>query len=130
MKLAKTPFFAATFAAVLLVAPAAAEAAAATESLQLSMRMEQAIFSSLPQGDPRIAAGLSLAVNGAGQFYNQQSEKGWWCLAPVLAYPAAWLVDYGMGGAIFRMTDLVLIMGVKAYSAWDAYQEAEKAARQ
>lgn len=129
MKLAKTAFLASMIAGTLMGASVAAVAAPATESLQLALPMEQAIFSPLPQRDPLLAAGLSLAVNGAGQFYNHQSEKGWWCLAPVLVYPAAWLLDFGLGGAVLRMTDVVLILGVKVYSTWDAYQEAEKAAK-
>lgn len=91
--------------------------------------LEQAIFSPLPQNDPRIALGLSLAVNGAGQFYNHESSKGWWLLAPVLAFPAAWLLDTALGMGYFRFGDAVLITGTKLYSAYDAYRVADEAAR-
>lgn len=90
---------------------------------------EQALFAPLPQHDPRIALGLSLAVNGAGQFYNRESAKGWWMLAPVLAYPAAWLLDAALGVGYFRFTDTVLIVGTKLYSAYDAYRVADEASR-
>lgn len=90
---------------------------------------EQAIFSALPPHDPRIAMGLSLAVNGTGQFYNHDSAKGWWLMAPVLAYPAAWLLDAALGVGYFRFSDTVLILGTKLYSAYDAYRVADEAAR-
>jgi len=90
---------------------------------------EQAIFSSLPPHDPRIAAGLSLAVNGTGQFYNHESAKGWWMLAPVLAYPAAWLLDAALGVGYFRVGDTLLMVGTKVYSVYDAYRVADQAAR-
>lgn len=90
---------------------------------------EQAIFSHLPQNDPRLAMGLSLALNGAGQFYNRESTKGWWLLAPVLAFPAAWLLDSALGVGYVRFGDAVLIMGTKLYSAYDAYRVADEAAR-
>lgn len=90
---------------------------------------EQALFSFLPQKDPRIAAGLSLAVNGTGQFYNGETAKGWWCLAPVLAYPVAWALDAAFGTAYFRTGDALLMIGTKAYSTIDAYRVAEEAAR-
>ncbi len=90
---------------------------------------EQALFSALPQHDPRIAMGLSLAVNGAGQFYNHESAKGWWMLAPVLAYPAAWLLDTALGVGYFRATDAIVMVGTKLYSAYDAYRVADEAAR-
>lgn len=127
MKLANTAFFALTISLTMGASPA--RALMATGSMSVELPIEQAIFSPLPAGEPFIAAGLSLAVNGAGQFYNHQSAKGWWCLAPVLAYPAAWLLDFGLGGAAFRMADAVLIIGTKVYAAWDAYQEADKAAK-
>lgn len=90
---------------------------------------EQAIFSSLPQHNPMLAAGLSLGLNGAGQFYNHESPKGWWMLAPVLAYPAAWLLDAALGVGYFRFGDTVLMVGTKLYSAYDAYRVADEAAR-
>jgi hypothetical protein len=87
---------------------------------------EQALFAPLPQHDPRIAAGLSFLVNGTGQFYNHESAKGWWMLAPVLAYPVAWLIDSAFGVGYGRLSDAVLIVGVKGYSVWDAYREADR----
>ncbi|HEY9899425.1 MAG TPA: hypothetical protein V6D00_09610 [Pantanalinema sp.] len=90
---------------------------------------EQALFGFLPQKDPRIAAGLSLAVNGTGQFYNGETAKGWWCLAPVLAYPLAWALDGALGSGYFRAGDALVIIGTKAYSALDAYRVADEAAR-
>lgn len=105
-----------------LAAPAAAE-----PYTPAPLPPEQALFSALPQHDPRIALGLSLAVNGAGQFYNHESPKGWWMLAPVLAYPAAWLLDTALGVGYFRFSDTVLIMGTKLYSAYDAYRVADEA---
>lgn len=87
---------------------------------------EQALFSSLPPHDPRIAAGLSLLVNGTGQFYNHESAKGWWLLAPVLAYPAAWLIDAALGVGYCRFGDTLLILGTKAYSVYDAYRVADQ----
>lgn len=93
---------------------------------QAPLPPEQALFAPLPQHDPRIACGLSLGVNGAGQFYNHQSAKGWWLLSPVLAYPVAWLLDAALGVGYARFGDAVLILGAKAYSAWDAYHEADR----
>lgn len=105
----------------------AAQAAPAPGFVPAPLPPEQALFSSLPPHDPRIAAGLSLAVNGAGQFYNHESAKGWWLLAPVVAYPAAWLLDAALGTGYVRFGDTLFIMGTKAYSVWDAYRTAEAA---
>lgn len=90
---------------------------------------EQALFGFLPPHDPRIAAGLSLAVNGTGQFYNGQTAKGWWYLSPVLAYPVAWALDAALGSGYFRAGDALLIIGTKVYSTIDAYRVADEAAR-
>lgn len=74
-----------------------------------------------PAHDPRIAGGLSLAVNGAGQFYNGEDFLGWLLLAPTLAYPIAWGADTLGGSTTWRLADLVLILGAKGYSVWEAY---------
>lgn len=126
MALVRTAILVLMASIALLLVPETAIAAPATASLHLTLPLEEAIFSPLPSGDPRIAAALSFAVNGAGQFYNRQEAKGWWCMAPLLAYPAAWALDTALGGATFRMTDALVMVGTKVYSTWDAYQEAEK----
>lgn len=106
-----------------------AQAASAAPFKPAPLPPEQALFSFLPQKDPRLAAGLSLAVNGTGQFYNGETAKGWWCLAPLLAYPLAWALDGALGTGYFRAGDALIIIGTKAYSAIDAYRVADEAAR-
>lgn len=118
--LASGPVLAVTLAA----APPGSPAPAYTPA---PLPPEQALFSWLPPRDPLIAAGLSLGVNGAGQFYNHQSEKGWWMLAPVLLFPAAWALDYVMDAGYARAGVAVLFLGAKVYSVFDAYQSAQAA---
>ncbi|MBO9541967.1 hypothetical protein J7643_15370 [bacterium] len=115
--------------ATLALSPAAALAVEQTPFKPAPLPPEQALFSFLPQKDPRIAAGLSLAVNGTGQFYNGETAKGWWCLSPVLAYPLAWALDSALGTGYFRAGDALLIIGTKVYSTLDAYRVADEAAR-
>ena len=79
----------------------------------------------LPRHDPMIAMGLSIAVDGAGQFYNGETTKGWWMLGSWLLYPLAWGLDSAFKTGYFRTGALVVELGVKGYSAWDAYQTAE-----
>ncbi len=78
----------------------------------------------IPRHNPLIAMGLSLAVNGLGQFYNGDASKGWWMLGSWLVYPAAWGLDSLLQTGYFRAGALVLELGVKGYSAYDAYQSA------
>lgn len=107
--------------------PVAAEPSA-TFSLS-PQPLEESAFAWLPPHQPWVAGGLSLALNGTGQFYNHERAKGWWLLVPVLAYPAAWLLDAALGVGYCRFGDAVLILGTKVYSVMDAYQGAERAER-
>ncbi len=85
------------------------------------------ILDFLPKRDPNTAALLSLAVNGAGQFYNGEPAKGWWMLAPWALYPVAWVADEYLQTGYFRTGVVVLGLGTKGYSVWDAYFTAAKA---
>lgn len=107
-------------------APAAA--APATPSATVSLPMEQAVLAGLPQRDPRLAAGLSLAVTGAGQFYNRDSAKGWWLFGTLAAYPLAMAVDAWTGSGYARVGAFSLMMAAKGYSAWEAYHTAQASA--
>lgn len=82
------------------------------------------LFWGLPTGNPAVAVGLSAAVNGLGQHYNGEPEKGNVMLASLLAFPLAWGVDSLTGGATMRVFAYALIAGVKGWSLWDAYQNA------
>lgn len=79
----------------------------------------------LPKHDPMLAMGLSIAVDGAGQFYDGETAKGWWMLGSWLLYPLAWGLDSALGTGYFRTGALVVELGIKGYSAWDAYETAQ-----
>jgi len=83
------------------------------------------LFAVLPPHDPWIAAGLSLGVNGLGQIYNDDWDRAWWALAPVLTYPLAWGLDTLTGSNVARTLTVVWWTGAKSWSVWDAFQRAE-----
>jgi hypothetical protein len=76
------------------------------------------------RGDPLIASGLSLALTGAGQWYDGEHEKALWLLAPTAAYPIAWLVDSLFDSSLYRVGTFAVLVAAKGYSVWDAYQTA------
>ena len=78
----------------------------------------------LPTQNRVIAASLSLAVNGWGQHYNGEPEKGNLMMASLLTFPVAYGLDYLTGGAYMRVFSFTVISGIKAWSVVDAYQRA------
>lgn len=99
-----------------------------TPAATLSLPFEQAVLSGLPPRDPWIAAGLSLAVTGAGQFYNRESPKGWWLFGTLAAYPLAMALDAWTGSGYARASVFSLLVAAKGYSAWDAFHTAQASA--
>lgn len=81
-------------------------------------------FLGLERGDPRLAAGLSLAVSGLGQYYNGEPEKGNWMLGSLAIFPAAWALDALTGSAYARTFAFVLLATVKGVSVHDAWTHA------
>jgi hypothetical protein len=81
-------------------------------------------FLGLPTGNRAIALGLSLAVNGLGQFYNGDAEKGRLMMAPLLVFPVAYGFDALTGGAYMRIFAYAINLSIKPWSMWDAYQHA------
>lgn len=78
----------------------------------------------LPTQNRVLAASLSLVVNGWGQYYNGDHEKGNLMMASLLTFPVAYGLDYLTGGAYMRVFSFTIITGVKAWSVVDAYQNA------
>lgn len=78
----------------------------------------------LPKHQPWIAASLSLACNGLGQFYNGEPEKGRTMLAGWLTFPLALGVDSLTGGSFVRVFSLGANAVIKIWSVTDAYQRA------
>lgn len=81
----------------------------------------------LPRRDPGTAALLSLAINGGGQFYNGETAKGWWMLGSWALYPLAWAADQYLQTGYFRTGAVLVGLGVKGYSIWDAHSTASRA---
>ncbi|MBI6545485.1 MAG: hypothetical protein HY692_01745 [Cyanobacteria bacterium NC_groundwater_1444_Ag_S-0.65um_54_12] len=104
--------------------PPVLQAAVQQASLPSSVSSRSVQLSFLPPHQPQIAMWLSIAVNGAGQFYNGEWNKGWLMLAPWGLYPLAWGGDALLQTGYFRTGVFLLGLGVKVYSAWDAYQVA------
>jgi hypothetical protein len=94
----------------------------------VSLPFEQAVLSGLPPRQPWIAAGLSLAVTGSGQFYNRDSTQGWWLFGTLATYPVAMAIDAWTGSGYARVGAFTLMMAAKGYSAWDAYHTASASA--
>ncbi len=124
--LAPQPPVAAIVSAIPAQSPARAMAGAASGSVVqvLAVLPGGNPLALVPRHNPLIAMGLSLAVNGLGQFYNGDATKGWWMLGSWLVYPAAWGLDSLLQTGYFRTGALLLELGVKGYSAFDAYQSA------
>jgi len=81
-------------------------------------------FFGLPRENPWVAGGLSIAVNGLGQFYNQEPQKGWAMASGWLLFPVAWVGDGLTQGAALRVFAYTFNMGVKVWSVWDAFTVA------
>lgn len=94
----------------------------------VSLPFEQAVLSGLPPREPWIAAGLSLAITGSGQFYNRDSVKGWWLFGTLATYPVAMAIDAWTGSGYARVSAFTLMMAAKGYSVWDAYHTASASA--
>ncbi|MBM3269280.1 MAG: hypothetical protein FJZ01_16690 [Candidatus Sericytochromatia bacterium] len=103
---------------------AIAAIATASPATTLRATADASPLAFLPRNDPGTAALLSVAVNGAGQFYNGDDAKGWWLLASWALYPVGWLADSYFQTGYYRTGALALTLGAKAYSAWDAYATA------
>jgi len=109
-------------------APAAAETPPTDAMPTVSLPFEQAVLSGLPPREPWIAAGLSLAITGSGQFYNRDSLKGWWLFGSLATYPVAMAIDAWTGSGYARVGAFTLMMAAKGYSAWDAFHTASASA--
>ncbi|GEM_PF-7096142 len=94
----------------------------------VSLPMEQAALAGLPPRSSWLAAGLSIAVTGSGQFYNRDSTKGWWLFGTLATYPLAMAVDAWTGAGYARVGSFTLMMAAKSYSAWDAFHTAAASA--
>lgn len=81
-------------------------------------------FLGLPTGNRAVAAGLSLAVNGLGQFYNGDGDKGKLMMAPLLVFPVAYGFDYLTGSAYMRIFAFAINLSIKPWSVYDAWQNA------
>lgn len=109
--------------------PASAEPASPPEPPpEISLPLEQAIFAGLPPREPWIAAGLSLAVTGSGQFYNRNSPLGWWLFGTLATYPVAMAVDAWTGSGYARVGAFSLMVAAKGYSVWEAFHTASASA--
>ncbi|MBU6428433.1 MAG: hypothetical protein KGR26_05460 [Cyanobacteria bacterium REEB65] len=106
---------------IVATAPQLQAAVASTPSIAV----QRPPLSWIPAHDPAIATWLSIGIDGAGQFYNGEPAKGWWMLGSWLLYPAAWGLDSLFQTGYFRTGALVIELGIKGYSAWDAYRSAE-----
>jgi len=100
----------------------------ASTDAAISLPFEQAVLSGLPPREPWIAAGLSLAITGSGQFYNRDSAKGWWLFGTLATYPVAMAIDAWTGSGYARVSAFTLMMAAKGYSVWDAYHTASASA--
>ena len=78
----------------------------------------------LPRGNRLVASSLSLGLNGLGQVYNGETEKGLGMMSGWLAYPLAWGLDSLTGGSYVRLFAFTANMGIKAWSVTDAWQMA------
>lgn len=94
----------------------------------VSLPFEQAVLSGLPPRQPWIAMGLSLAVTGSGQFYNRDSNRGWWLFGTLATYPVAMAIDAWTGSGYARVGAFSLMMAAKGYSAWEAFHTASASA--
>lgn len=94
----------------------------------VSLPWEQAVLSGLPPREPWIAAGLSVAVTGAGQFYNRDSTRGYWLFGTLATYPLAMAIDAWTGSGYARVGAFTLMMAAKGYSAWEAFHTAQASA--
>lgn len=81
-------------------------------------------FLGLPTGNRAVAAGLSLAVNGLGQFYNGDGDKGKLMMAPLLVFPVAYGFDALTGSAYMRIFAFAINLSIKPWSVYDAWQNA------
>lgn len=110
-----------------LIAASDSAEAKPVQAAQAAQAAQAGILDFLPRRDPNTAALLSLAVNGAGQFYNGEAGKGWWLLGSWGLYPLAWVADEYLQSGYFRTGAVAIGLGVKGYSVWDAYFTAAKA---
>ena len=114
---------------LLAFAPAAAAEPPPADAMPaVSLPLEQAVLAGLPPREPWIAAGLSLAITGSGQFYNRDSVKGWWLFGTLATYPVAMAIDAWTGSGYARVGAFTLMMAAKGYSAWDAFHTASASA--
>ena len=109
-------------------APLTPEAPAEDALPSLPLPWEQAVLSGLPPRQPWLAAGLSVAITGSGQFYNRDSTKGWWLFGTLATYPLAMAIDAWTGSGYARVSAFTLMMAAKGYSAWEAYHSAAASA--
>lgn len=108
---------------LIVAAPAsAAEPAGPTQAVAAPVQAGTWLF--LPRGNRLLAASLSLGLNGAGQLYNGESEKGLGMLTGWLAFTAAWGVDELAGTGYLRAFAFAANVGIKAWSVADAWQQA------
>lgn len=112
----------------LAAVPAGAAPAPEPPMPAVSLPLEQAVFAGLPPREPWIAAGLSLALTGTGQFYNRESVKGWWLFGTLATYPVAMAIDAWTGSGYARVGAFSLMVAAKGYSVWDAFRTAEASA--
>lgn len=94
----------------------------------VSLPWEQAVMAGLPPRQPWLAAGLSVAVTGSGQFYNRNSPMGWWLFGTLATYPVAMAIDAFTGSGYARVGAFTLMMAAKGYSAWEAFHTAAASA--
>lgn len=87
----------------------------------------EATFYGLKKHSPWTAAGLSLAVSGLGQYYNDQPDKGNWMLGSLALFPAAWALDALTGTAYARTIAFIALLTVKGVSVQDAWVNAAPA---
>jgi hypothetical protein len=113
-------------AAALTAAPAAAaaDAPATPAPSPTSAPAPAGTWLFLPRGNRLVATSLSLAVNGLGQLYNGETEKGLGMMSGWLAFPVAWGLDSLTGGSYVRLFAFGANLGIKAWSATDAWQQA------
>lgn len=109
-------------------APVAVAAPAPEPMPSVSLPLEQAVFAGLPPRQPWLAAGLSLALTGTGQFYNRESAKGFWLFGTLATYPLAMALDAWTGTGYARVGAFSLMVAAKGYSVWDAFRTAEASA--
>ena len=109
-------------------APPSLQASPVEAMPAVSLPFEQAVLSGLPPRQPWIAAGLSLAVTGSGQFYNRDSTMGWWLFGSLATYPVAMAIDAWTGSGYARVGAFTLMMAAKGYSAWEAFHTASASA--